>query len=142
MELKVKKLHKDAEYRRATEGSAGIDLKACEVLPQPFKGYTEVKTGLSFEIPVNHVGLLFPRSSISERANLRLLNSVGVIDSDYRGEVTMRFSYRGVADDQQYKKGEFVGQMVILPIPSLEIVETQDLSTTERNAGGYGSTGV
>lgn len=98
------------------------------------------------EIPEGHVGLIYPRSSITER-ELMLKNSVGVIDSGYRGEVKLRFTRINMNSESSkdlnpyYKIGERIGQMMILPIPTIYLELVDELSNTERGDGGYGSTG-
>src|ERR1700744_3150088 len=99
LNVKIKKLNDKAivpEY--ATDGSAGLDITAIErnLILKGSVAYAEYKTGLAFEIPSGYVGLIFPRSSITSKTNLVLANSVGVIDSDYRGEVTFRFKNVGL----------------------------------------------
>ncbi len=138
MDIKVKKLSKNAVMpNKGTRGSAGFDLIA--VSQKVTSKYIEYGTGLSFEIPKNYVGLLFQRSSVSNK-DLSLANAVGVLDSDYRGEVTFRFRYTNL-DDDIYKIGEKIGQLVILELPRCVLVESEDLETTARGTGGYGSTG-
>lgn len=147
LELKVKvaegfeKTAKVPEY--ATEGAACFDLVAAteEIKLEKTGPLVEYDTGLSFEIPKGHVGLVFPRSSVSSKTSLVLGNGVGVIDSDYRG--TVKFQYRNVSTTIgiKYKAGDRVGQMMILPIPAVSLVSTQLLSETERGEGGFGSTG-
>ena len=90
------------------------------------------------EIPPGHVGLVFPRSSCYKHGML-LSNCVGVIDSDYRGEVTAVFL--GTHDDVSYEIGDRIAQLVIMPIPAVKFVEAEELSETQRGTGGYGSTG-
>ena len=138
--LKVKKLHKDAVIpKQATDGSAGFDL----VMPRDciFIGNsTKVGTGLAFEIPQGYVMLIVPRSSTGLKTPLRQSNSVGVIDSDYRGEVSVLFD---VSAGYVYtvKKGESVAQAMLVKLPEVNIVEVDELSETERGKGGFGSTG-
>ena len=100
---------------------------------------TDSETVATIEIPKGYAGLIFPRSSVF-KTNLGLRNCVGVIDSDYRGEITFKFrpdaKYPIV-----YNIGDAVGQMIILKIPAIEFVETELLSDTKRGSGGYGSTG-
>ena len=162
MKLKIKKLHKDAVIPLyARPGDAGLDLVATS------KHYDEhgnvvYKVGLAFEIPEGHVGLLFPRSSVS-KYDLALTNSVGVIDSGYRGEVMLKYKpalcfcdseepkdsdtwgwishAEGPLTSDEYQIGDKVGQLIIIPIPTMEIEEVEELSETERGEGGYGSTG-
>lgn len=142
MKIKIKKLHADAKLpTRATDGSAGYDLTAVAGAGDGI-GMVRYSTGLAFEIPPGHVGLIFPRSSIC-KTGLRLSNCVGVLDSDYRGEVTFVFDRRNVFDhgDNLYKLGERIGQIVIVELPQVEFVEAIELGDTARGAGGYGSTG-
>lgn len=146
MQLKVKKLNPEAVLPNyATDGSNGLDLTATAVVVHP--DYVEVRTAISVEIPKGYVGLLFPRSSIT-KTNMILGNSVGVIDSDYRGEIMFRFK---VLDDPNmsvfkyakiYKQGEKVGQLLLVAAPKLEVIEVKDLVETERGDGGFGSSGV
>lgn len=138
MELKYKKLQsRAASPMRGTEHSAGIDLVAIsKTVTQTVIKYG---TGLAFEIPVGYVGLLFPRSSVS-KTGLSMANSVGVIDSDYRGEISAVFKVTDKAGDV-YQIGDRVCQLVIVPIPDIEIKEVDDISETERGHGGFGSTG-
>lgn len=140
MKVKIKKLHPDAVIPKyAKPGDAGMDLTAVSVEDEYYNGNVVYNTGLAFEIPEGYVGLLFPRSSNSKKG-LLLSNSVGVIDSGYRGEVSFKFkvlnSSMGV-----YKVGERIGQILIVPYPQIEFEEVEELSETERGTGGYGSTG-
>lgn len=96
-------------------------------------------TGLAFEIPLGHVGLIFPRSSIY-KTGMTLSNCVGVIDSDYRGEVKFVFTARN-SNEPIYDIGDRVGQLVIMELPNITIIEETELNDTERGTGGFGSTG-
>jgi dUTP pyrophosphatase len=98
----------------------------------------EYGTGLAVEIPEGHVGLLFPRSSISN-SGLILTNSVGVIDSGYRGEIKFRFKH--IPDTAYYKPGDRIGQLIVMPYPEIDFQEVEELSSTERGEGGFGSSG-
>lgn len=146
--LKIKKLDPAAVMPKyATEGSAGMDLTAISVeLDFPTSGtYSRDRlkytfgTGLAFEIPVGHVGLIFPRSSI-HKTPMVLTNCVGVIDSDYRGEVKFVFTCNR-REGNCYDVGDRVGQLVIVELPKVQIEETTEISNTERGIGGFGSTG-
>jgi len=144
--VKVKKLHPSAVIPKyAKSGDAGLDLVATS-MERIYGGTPKVKfgTGLAFEIPEGYVGLIFPRSGIY-KTPFRLSNSVGVVDSGYRGEVIVvldktpdEFCFNG---DNSYDLGDRVAQMIILPYPNIELVESEDLSQTERGDGGFGSTG-
>lgn len=150
MEVKIKKIHPDAVIPRyAKEGDAGLDLTATSMY---FDEYGNIcyGTGLAFEIPEGYVGLIFPRSSICKE-QLLLSNAVGVIDSGYRGEVSFKFKPSLALDSLQdvtarklygvYEVGDRIGQIIIMPYPQIEFVEADELSNTERGAGGYGSSG-
>jgi dUTP pyrophosphatase len=141
MQIKVKKLHPKAvipSYSKA--GDAAMDLTAISVDKDEY-GNAVYGTGLAIEIPEGHVGLIFPRSSNS-KTDLYLTNHVGVIDSGYRGEIMFKYrSAKGLLDAKIYAKNERVGQLMILPYPQIELVESDTLSKTERGDGGFGSTG-
>jgi dUTP pyrophosphatase len=156
MKVKFKKLHEDAVLPSfAKPGDAGMDLTSvsdsCSVISEDENlwYYVEYKTGLACEIPEGHVGLLFPRSSVSKTC-LILANSVGVVDSGYRGEICLRFKVDAGTIGQtrpphtrpaKYKKGDKIGQLLIIPYPTIEPEFVDELSETERGAGGFGSTG-
>lgn len=151
MEVNFKKLHEDAVLPYyAHKGDAGLDMTATS---DPIKvgiedggsgdyWCLEYKTGVAAEIPEGYVGLLFPRSSISKK-DLIMANSVGVIDSTYRGEITFRFKEIGdwIEEDGYYKKGDRIGQLIIIPYPEIEPKWNEELSNTVRGKGGYGSSG-
>lgn len=139
MRIKIKKLTEDAVIPKyAHYGDAAVDLVAVRQWEDKTSNMC-YGTGLAIEIPDGYVGLLFPRSSIS-KTNLRLCNSVGVIDSGYRGEIMLKFDRRGFVDDT-YNVGDRVGQLMILPLPSIQFFEVDDLSSTARNSNGFGSSG-
>lgn len=139
MEVKIKKLHKDAVTPSyAKDGDAGLDLTATSVWSDD-DGNVCYGTGLAFEIPRGFVGLLFPRSSNAKK-DLILSNSVGVLDSGYRGEVKFKFKPQKQGGNM-YEVGHKIGQIIIMPYPYIEFKEVEELSETERGAGGYGSTG-
>lgn len=136
--IKFKKLNPNAiKPTRAYSTDAGFDLVATS---RTYQGGCYVYgTGLAIEIPANHVGLIFPRSSIS-KIGLTLSNCVGVIDSSYRGEIT--FKFRPVNDHPMlYNVGDRIGQLIVLPYPEFKFIESDVLSSTDRGTGGYGSTG-
>lgn len=142
MKIKFKKLNALAKTpKQSNEGDAGFDIFATnKSFPSHEQSglYVEFYTGISIEIPKGYVGLLFPRSSISKtRHSLR--NSVGVIDSGYRGEIRFRFT-----DDPSptgYKIGDKIGQIVFIKLPKIEMEESLDLKDSERGSRGFGSTG-
>jgi dUTP pyrophosphatase len=140
MVIKYKKLIPQAqEPQKATEGDAGFDLIASSFeFPQDGSDYVEAKTGLSLEIPEGYVGLVFPRSSISKTRHF-LRNSVGVIDSGYRGEIKLRFTPD--MSRTSYSQGDKVGQIVFLELPAVTLTEAEELTYSQRGEGGFGSTG-
>jgi dUTP pyrophosphatase len=139
MKVKIKKLSPEAVIPTyAKDGDAGIDLVATSM---KFDG-TQITygTGLAMEIPEGFVGLVFPRSSI-RKTDLSLTNSVGVIDSGYRGELQVTFrKHKGVASTK-YEVGDRIAQIMIIPHPEVDFNEVNELSNTERGEGGFGSTG-
>lgn len=139
MKVKIKKLNEDVLIpTKANPGDAGFDLVATS-RKLDRKGFIEFGTSLAFEIPEGHVGLIFPRSSIS-KYNEQLCNSVGVIDSSYRGEVSFRFK-PSTAGKDTYQVGDKIGQLIIIPYPEIEFEEVDELGDTQRGEGGYGSSG-
>lgn len=142
--LKIRRLHKDVSLpERATEGSAGLDLQAMIEGPLELKpgGLTKVPTGLAVELPSKDmVGLVFGRSGLGVRHGIALSNGVGVIDSDYRGEIQVGLCNHS---DRAYviQPGERVAQLVVMPICVLPVEEVDQLGETERGSGGFGSTG-
>ena len=140
MQVKIKKLHPDAVTPQyATGGSACFDLSSVgDAQPHPADPRAAVfRTGLSFEIPQDHVMLVFSRSGHGFSSGIRLSNCVGVIDADYRGEV--RVSLRSDAD--HVPTGGRIAQAMILPVQQVSFLEVDELGTTERGTGGLGSTG-
>ena len=140
MKVKIKRLDKNAvipTYAKADD--AGMDLVAISLDIDEINGQANYGTGLAFEIPAGYVGLIFPRSSIRKTV-LSLTNCVGVIDSGYRGEVSLTFRVHD-AFEKTYRVGERIGQIIIMPYPQIEFEEVDEMSTTERGAGGFGSTG-
>jgi len=140
MIVKIKRLHKDSVLPKYSKpGDAGLDLVATSKFYDDFENVC-YGTGLALEIPKGYVGLLFPRSSIS-KTDLTLRNSVGIIDSGYRGEITFKFNNILMSSCEPYNVKERIGQLIIMPYPTIEFEEVEELSTTERGEGGYGSTG-
>lgn len=162
MQLKVQKLHSDAILPKyQTLGAACFDLHALAGLSQltgklaPGDTLT-LRTGLAFEIPQGHVMLVFSRSGHGFKNDVRLSNCVGVIDSDYRGELLVKLRNdqpvyfphpldSGSVDEgftyMVVRPGDRIAQAMIVPIPGVELIEVDELRTTERGAGGFGSTG-
>jgi len=138
LKVKFKKLHKDATVPSYSKiGDAGLDLTAHWMI-NVNSSYIEYGTSIAVEIPEGYVGLIFPRSSVSNKQNFYLKNSVGVIDSGYRGEIKLRFN----RDKEFYSAGDKIGQLIIIPYPTIYLEEVEELSNTERGEGGFGSTGI
>ena len=142
MNLRVKKLHQDAVLPQyAKPGDACVDLTAVSVHINTEHDYIEYGTGLAIEIPDGYVGLIFPRSSVTNHY-LMLKNAVGVIDSGYRGEVKARFqtTFPGM-EENIYVIGDRVCQLMVIPTEKMDFELVGELSDSVRGAGGYGSTG-
>lgn len=142
--LKVKKLRENAKMiHRATNGSAGMDLHAC--IDEPITiNPGEIKvipTGLAIALEnENYVAYIYARSGLAIKHGITLANCVGVVDSDYRGEVCVGLTN---ISNESYTitKDERIAQLVIAPICICEAVEVEDLDETQRGEGGFGSTG-
>jgi deoxyuridine 5''-triphosphate nucleotidohydrolase (dut) len=142
--LKIKKLHPDAVLpTRASDGSAGLDLYArldAPVTLEP-RGLYRIPTGVAIALPgPETVGLIFARSGLGVKHGISLSNAVGVIDSDYRGELIVGLCNLS-GEPYTLNPGERFAQLVITPVLLPELLETDDLGETARGAGGFGSTG-
>ena len=127
----------------ANIGDVGADLTATSVKHVPITieeaAYYEYGTGLAMKIPEGYGGFIFPRSSVSKK-DLFLANAVGVIDPAYTGEIKLRFKYKTAP--KLYEVGERIGQLVILPIPTINFSEVAELPVTQRGNNGFGSSGA
>ncbi|MEZ3497385.1 MAG: dUTP diphosphatase [Lachnospiraceae bacterium] len=143
--LKIKKVHENAVIpHRATEGSAGLDLCACMDEPLTLAGGETalIPTGLAIALPSAQYGaFVFARSGLSIKHGIGLLNSVGVIDSDYRGEIKVGVINQ-IQEPYTIQPGERIAQLVVMPVSVMPVEEAADLDETERGAGGFGSTGT
>lgn len=141
MILKIKILNENARIPAyATDGAAAFDLVSthgANITPDEAK---VIGTGLTFEVPKEHVMLVFSRSGHGFNNGLRLANCVGVIDSDYRGEVKVKI-HNDSNTTYQVKAGERIAQAMIVPIAIVKFMVVDELSSTERGEGGIGSTG-
>jgi len=142
MKIQFKKLVPEAQKPKfGKPGDAGADLVATS---KEWRGDRQIVygTGLALEIPEGMVGLVFPRSSIRDK-NLSMANSVGVIDSGYRGEVMVTFNVTANDLDfvTKYAIGDRIAQLLIIPVPLVQFVEVDELSETQRGTDGHGSTG-
>ncbi len=152
MDLKIKILSPDAVVpAAATEGAAGLDLCACIDGPVRLRSILEnagcadmsalIPTGIAAEIPEGFVGLVFARSGLAIRSGIALANGVGVIDSDYRGEIKVGLINHS-GQIREINPGDRIAQLVVLPVCRVTPVVADELSGTARGAGGFGSTGV
>lgn len=152
MKIKFKKFHPDAVIpTKAHASDAGFDLVAVSETRSSDGKISQYGTGLGIEIPPNHVGLIFARSSIY-KTNCRLSNAVGVIDSNYRGEISFNYDrinsrVRNMAlgvkrvSGYNYEIGDRIGQLIIIPYPEIEFEEVDELEDSERGESGFGSSG-
>lgn len=142
--LKIKKLRENAKIPvRATPGSAGMDLCACIDSPLTLSGGEKalIPTGIAIALPSPELGaFVFARSGLAIKHGIGLLNGVGVIDSDYRGEVCVGVINQ-LSEPYTIEPGERIAQLVIMPVSLIPPVEAVELDETERGAGGFGSTG-
>lgn len=139
MDIKIKKLTPTAKMPvYSTDGSAGMDLFV-DSIERLEGGKIKADFGISLEIPDGFCALILPRSSI-HKIGLVLSNSVGLIDSDYRGGISAIF-YDVSYCDGPFDVGDRVAQLVIIPYPKINFVEVEELGETQRGIGGYGSTG-
>lgn len=143
MELKVKRVRDNAILpTRGSEKAAGVDLYACldgstTILP----GVTAlIPTGIACDFPEGYFGAMAIRSSVGTKRHLGLANQLGILDEDYKGEILMAITNKGV-QNQTIEPGERLAQMILLPYVIYDIVETDTLSESERGEGGFGSTG-
>lgn len=143
-QLKIKKLRENAKIPlRATEGSAGMDLYACIDEPVTLAGGEKavIPTGIAIALPNAELGaFIFARSGLAIKHGIGLLNSVGVIDSDYRGEICVGVINQ-LSEPYTIQPDERIAQMVIMPVSLIPPIEVEELDDTERGAGGFGSTG-
>lgn len=154
MKINIKKIVKEAVIPSyAKEGDAGLDLVATTRLYDEDNNCISYGTGIAIEIPKGFVGLIFPRSSIFKKS-LILSNSVGVIDSGYRGELIVKYKEKECITGKfksnngqnsryyplHYNVGDKIAQLIIIPYPTIEFIEKEELSTSERDGSGFGST--
>lgn len=144
MKLKIKRLRENAKIPfRATAGSAGMDLYACidEPVTLALGEKAVIPTGIAIALPSPELGaFIFARSGLAIKHGIGLLNAVGVIDSDYRGEVCVGVINQ-LPEPYTINPGERIAQLVIMPVSLIEPAEVDELDETERGAGGFGSTG-
>ena len=142
MELPIAKLVDGATLpKRAHEGDAGLDLYACEAAHIGPGERWSVGTGVGVQIPDGHAGLVLPRSGLARDHGIALVNSPGLIDSGYRGELRVLLLNTDPAETFRVEPGDRIAQLVITPIALAEPVETAALTESARGGGGFGSSG-
>jgi dUTP pyrophosphatase len=142
VELPVAKLKDEAVLpTRAHEGDAGLDLYSCEAAHIGPGERWSVGTGVGVEIPEGHAGLILPRSGLARDHGISLVNSPGLIDSGYRGELRVLLLNNDPAETFRVEAGDRIAQLVLVPIALATPVETAVLADSSRAAGGFGSSG-
>jgi dUTP pyrophosphatase len=143
IELHVTRLRDDAVLpRQAYEGDAGLDLVACERVTLAPGERAVVATGIAVAIPEGHAGFVQPRSGLAARHGLGVVNSPGLVDPGYRGELKVVLLNTDPREPFTVEPGMRIAQLVILPVPAVELVEADELpESAERGARGFGSSG-
>jgi dUTP pyrophosphatase len=142
VDLRVAKLNDGAKVpTRAHVGDAGVDLYACEAAHLGPGERWSVGTGVAVEVPDGHAGLVLPRSGLAMDHGIALVNSPGLIDAGYRGEVRVLLLNTDPAETFRVEPGDRIAQLVIAPVAAAEPVEVESLSESARGDGGFGSSG-
>ena len=140
IELPIQRLRDDAVVpQRAYAGDAGLDLSACERVELAPGERALVGTGLAVAIPEGYAGFVQPRSGLAAKHGLTVVNSPGLVDSGYRGELRVVLLNTDASEPFTVEPGMRIAQLVVLPIPAFELVEVDELPTSERGARGFGS---
>lgn len=142
MNLRVRRLDDRAVLpTRAHAGDAGLDLHALDGATLAPGERAAIATGIAVEIPAGHAGLVLPRSGLALRHGVALVNAPGLIDSGYRGELRVLMLNTDRAVAFRIAAGDRIAQLVVVPVETVSIVETEELSVSARGAGGFGSSG-
>jgi dUTP diphosphatase len=140
IELPIRRLRDDAVLpERAYAGDAGLDLAACERVELGPGERATVPTGLAVAIPEGFAGFVQPRSGVAARHGLTVVNSPGLVDSGYRGELRVVLLNTDAREPFVVEPGMRIAQLVVLPVPELELVEVEKLPESERGVRGFGS---
>ena len=140
IELPIRRLRDDAVLpERAYSGDAGLDLAACERVELAAGERATVGTGLAVAIPDGFAGFVQPRSGLAARHGLTVVNSPGLVDSGYRGELRVVLLNTDAREAFVVEPGMRIAQLVVLPVPALELVEVEELPESERGVRGFGS---
>jgi dUTP pyrophosphatase len=142
MSLRVRRLDERATLpSRAYPGDAGLDLYALEDAELAPGERAQIRTGIAVEIPRGHAGLVLPRSGLAARHGIALVNAPGLIDEGYRGELQVLLLNTDRAEAFQLSAGDRIAQLVLVAVESPEVLEVDELASSERGAGGFGSSG-
>ncbi len=140
IELPIRRLREDAVLpERAYAGDAGLDLAACERHELGPGERATVGTGLAVAIPAGHAGFVQPRSGLAARHGLTVVNSPGLVDSGYRGEIRVVLLNTDAREPFVVEPGMRIAQLVVLPVPELDPVAVEELPESERGVRGFGS---
>ncbi len=140
IELALRRLREDAVLpERTYAGDAGLDLTACEEHELAPGERAVVGTGLAVAIPAGYAGFVQPRSGLAAKHGISVVNAPGLIDSGYRGEIRVVLLNTDPRESFSVERGMRIAQLVVLPVPELELVEMQELPESERGARGFGS---
>jgi dUTP pyrophosphatase len=143
IELAIRRLRTDAVLpQRAYAGDAGLDLASCERVELEPGARAVVPTGLAVAIPPGYAGFVQPRSGLADRHGISVVNAPGLIDSGYRGELKVILLNTDTVHPFVVEPGMRIAQLVVLEVPELELVETDELPATERGVRGHGSSGT
>jgi len=140
IDVAVRRLRDDATLpSQAYEGDAGLDLAACDAVTLGPGERAVVPTGIAVEIPEGYAGFVQPRSGLAARHGIGLVNSPGLIDSGYRGEIRVVVVNTDLREPFTIEPGMRIAQLVIVPVPAVRLVEAEQLAVSEREARGFGS---
>lgn len=140
IDVAVRRLHADAVLPiQAYEGDAGVDLASCEEVRLEPGQRAVIPTGIAVEIPEGYAGFVQPRSGLAARHGLGVVNSPGLIDAGYRGEIRVVLLNTDTSDAFVVQPGMRIAQLVIAPVASVRFVEVAELATSERGTRGFGS---
>ena len=143
IDLPIARLREDASIpARAYDGDAGLDLSACERVVIGPGERAAVGTGLAVAVPEGHAGLVLPRSGLAAKHGISIVNAPGLVDAGYRGEVKVLLLNTDQAESFTVEPGMRVAQLVVVSLPGVRLVEFDELPTSDRGAGGFGSSGV
>lgn len=146
IDIKVKKLSDAAQLpTKATSGSSGYDVYATQDADLSLGGFFTMPLGIAVEVPLGYELQLRPRSGLAAKYGITIVNTPGTIDSDYRGEVKAllhRLAGPGGYNMVSIKTGDRIGQLVLVAVPESQIVEVTELTPSDRDNGGFGSSGT